>query len=84
MTKHTPVWKKEIYPHLKRMGNIGFWRNRHTSGFVEISKIEDGAPGRSRGKYIIGINTPKHLDTSFAKTLENAKSIAKKYMKLEM
>lgn len=71
-------WISEKHKVLK--DEIGFWRNKHSSGFVAICKVEKNAPAYDKGKYQVQINTPFHLKTIYFKGKKQAVNFARNWM----
>lgn len=79
---HNPTknWKTENHFGASKT-ELYFWRNKRNRGFISIDKVEELAPAREYGKYILSINTPEHLETKYFNSKEKAKKFAKDYMK---
>ena len=71
-------WKTE--DHRGFLGNIKFWRNKTNQGFVEINRVEKGAPAYSDGKYQVAINTPHHIITKYFNSPSQAENYIRAWM----
>jgi hypothetical protein len=74
-------WERESHkgiPALK--GEVAFWRHRD-KGFVDIDRIEKGAPAWDIGKYMVEINAPLALESRVFKTQKEARKYAKELMR---
>jgi len=76
-------WEMERHEQLKRLGEVDYWRNQEDKGWVNIGRVEPGAPAWMGGKnrYGLHMNTPKKLKSEYFAKLEDARGHAVDWMK---
>lgn len=74
-------WEMERHSILK--SEIDYWRNQEDKGWVDIARVEPGAPAWERGKnrYGLHMNTPRRLKSEYFRKLEDARGHAIDWMK---
>ena len=74
-------WERERHSILK--SEVDFWRNQEDRGWVDIARVEPGAPAWEGGKnrYGLHMNTPRVLRSHYFTKLENARGHAVNWMK---